>query len=89
MQISDYIPFNMIKCHYSVDLTHFKGQGRNPINNFVAFLENLRHHTFVLRLSDLQSCGYDLACINLTQIVEFSFQVYKIGKQSCKNVPTY
>ena len=34
-------------------LTHFSGQGRNPYNNFVAFLENLRHHTFVLRLSDL------------------------------------
>ena len=54
MQISDYIPFNIIKCLYFFDLTHFRGQGRNPYNNFVAFLENLRHHNFVLRLSDLQ-----------------------------------
>ena len=53
MQISDYIPFNIIKCLSFLDLTHFRGQGRNPSNNFVAFLENLRHHIFVLRLSDL------------------------------------
>ena len=38
---------------FFLDLTHFKGQGRNPSKNFVAFLENLRHHIFVLRLSDL------------------------------------
>ena len=44
----------MIMCLYLSYLTHFSGQGRNPCNNFVAFLENLRHHNFVLRLSDLQ-----------------------------------
>ena len=54
MQISDYIPFNISKCLYFIDLTHFKGQGRYPYNNFIGFLENLRHHNFVLRLSDLQ-----------------------------------
>ena len=53
MQISDYIAFNIIKCLQFLDLTHFRGQGRNLSNNFVAFLENLRHHIFVLRLSDL------------------------------------
>ena len=49
MEISDYIT----KCLYFFDLTNFKGYGRNPYNNCVAFLENLRHHNFVLRLSDL------------------------------------
>ena len=51
--ITDHIPSNIIKCHYFLDLTLFRGLGRNPSNNFVAFLENLRHHIFVLRLSDL------------------------------------
>ena len=43
----------MIMCLYISYLTHFSGEGRNPYNNFVAFLENLRPHNFVLRLSDL------------------------------------
>ena len=43
----------MKMCLYLFDLTHFSGQGRNPSNNFVALLENLRHRNFVLRLSDL------------------------------------
>ena len=53
MQISDYIHKNIIKCLYFLDLTHFKGYGRNPSNNFIEFLKNLRHHIFVLRLTDL------------------------------------
>ena len=46
-------PHGMYNCLYFLDLTHFIGYGRNPGNNFVAFLENLRHHKFVLKLSDL------------------------------------
>ena len=42
-------------CLYIFNMTHFRGQGRYPGNNFVAFLENLRHHRFVLRLTDLQT----------------------------------
>jgi len=41
----------MIMCLYFSYLTNFSG--RNPSNNFVAFLENLRHHNFVLRLHGL------------------------------------
>ena len=40
-------------CNYLSHLTHFSGKGINPYNNFVAFLENLRHHNFFLKLSDL------------------------------------
>ena len=43
----------MTMCLYFSYLTHFSGKGRNPSNNFVAFLENLRHRNFVLRLSVL------------------------------------
>ena len=39
-------------CIHLSYLIHFSGQGRNPYNDFVGFLENLRHHNFVLRLSD-------------------------------------
>ena len=35
------------------DLTHFKGYGRNQKNNIIGFLENLRHHIFLLRLCEL------------------------------------
>ena len=42
--LHDNVPFNLSY------LTHFSsGSGRN----FAAFLENLRHHNFVPRLSDL------------------------------------
>ena len=51
--ISDYLSFGIKYCLYFVDLNHFTGQGRHPGNNFVAFLENLRHQKFILRLSNL------------------------------------
>ena len=38
---------------YHSSLTHFRFLGRISSNFFVAFLENLRHNNFVLRLSDL------------------------------------
>ena len=40
------IPSVAVQCWQTRDAT-------NPSNNFVAFLENLSHHNFVLRLSDL------------------------------------
>ena len=39
---------------YSFYLIHFRGQGRNPSNNFVSFLKNLKQHNVFRRLSDLQ-----------------------------------
>ena len=52
----------MIMCIYLSYLTHFSGYGRNHNNTFVAFLENLRHHNFVLRLSDLYRTQIDDTC---------------------------
>ena len=43
MQISDYIPFNV---PLFFDLTHFRCLGKNPYNNFDAFLENVKYHKF-------------------------------------------
>ena len=40
------IPSVAVQCWQTRDAT-------NPSNNFVAFLENLSHHNFVPRLSDL------------------------------------
>ena len=30
--ILGYLVFNIMKCHYFFDLTHFRGKGRNPYN---------------------------------------------------------
>ena len=69
----------MIMCLYLSYLTHFRGQGRNPSNNFVAFLENLRHHNFVLRLSDLQ---VDNNGPNLANIVKERPHIQKKQRKS-------
>ena len=44
--LHDNVPLSLL-------FDQFLWLGRNPSNNFVAFLENLRHHNFVLILSDL------------------------------------
>ena len=64
MLVSDNLSSNTIKCFSFIDFTHFRGKGRNPYNNFIAFLENLRHHNFVLRLSDLKVADQFLVPLN-------------------------
>ena len=41
----------MIMSHYFYDLTHFRGQGRNPCNFWFAFWE--KPHKFILNLTGL------------------------------------
>ena len=40
-------------CLYFFNLTHFRGQGRNPGNISLLFWKILRHQKFVLKLSEL------------------------------------
>ena len=56
----------MIMCLNLSYLTHFGGWGKNPKNISLHFWKNLRHHHFVLRLSDLykQQASDGFACSN-------------------------
>ena len=63
MQISDYLPFDIIKClYFFFYLTHFGGQGRNSYNDFF-FFGKFKTPQFVVRLSNLQE--------GLSKIIDF------------------
>ena len=69
-------------CLYFFNLTHFRGQGRNPGNNFVAFLENLRHPKFVLRLTDLQTVPFAFLIGSIQEFLEQSDSISSFNQNS-------
>ena len=69
MIIGEYISFIITKCLYYFDWPNLEGWAEILQNNFVVFLENLRHHSFFLRLSDLYNFGAHTYLLNCENII--------------------